>query len=30
MFDHVYAGPDARIEAQRLEVQAILAEEGAN
>jgi len=30
MFDHVYAGPDARIEAQRLEVKAILAEEGAN
>ena len=30
MFDHVYAGPDARIEAQRLEVQGILAEEGAN
>lgn len=33
MFDHVYADPDARIEAQRAEVQAILfeeAEEGAN
>lgn len=30
MFDHVYAGPDARIEAQRAEMQAILAEEGAN
>lgn len=30
MFDHVYAGSDARIEAQRAEVQAILAEEGAN
>jgi 2-oxoisovalerate dehydrogenase E1 component alpha subunit len=30
MFDHVYAGSDARIEAQRLEVQSILAEEAAN
>lgn len=30
MFDHVYAGTDARIEAQRVEVQAILVEEGAN
>ena len=29
MFDHVYAGSDARIDGQRREVQAILAEEGA-
>ncbi len=29
MFDHVYAGPDARIEAQRKEMQEILAKEGA-
>lgn len=28
MFDHVYASPDARIEAQRLEIQEILAKEG--
>lgn len=30
MFDHVYASPDARIDAQRVEMQSILAEEGAN
>lgn len=28
MFDHVYAGPDARIEAQRIEILEILAKEG--
>ncbi|HEY3293754.1 MAG TPA: pyruvate dehydrogenase (acetyl-transferring) E1 component subunit alpha [Candidatus Nanopelagicaceae bacterium] len=28
MFDHVYASPDARIEAQRAEIQEILAKEG--
>ncbi len=30
MFDHVYSGTDARIEAQRREMQEILAKEGAN